>query len=213
MSTITPAQPVLPIASQAQAPPLGGAAAPALKLEDVYRMTVDEYERIGGMLEDDRIELIDGYLVKKMSKKPPHVATVKRIYGIVPGMLPVGWTWQKEDPVRIPDFDEPEPDVAVLRGSNRDYDARIPDHRDVVLAVEVAETTLDRDRGPKLLAFARGGIPVYWIVNLVDSQIEVYSDPSPDGYRSRQDFQPGQVVPVIIGGAEVGRIGVSDILP
>jgi Uma2 family endonuclease len=213
MPTITPTQPALPLSSQTQAPPVGPAPPTAWKPEDLYRLTVEEYERIGGMLDDDRIELIDGYLVKKMSKKPPHIATVKRIYRIVPGMLPVGWTWQKEDPVRIPDFDEPEPDVAVLRGSNRDYDARIPDHRDVVLAVEVAETTLDRDRGPKLLAFARGGIPVYWIVNLVDSQIEVYSDPTPDGYRVRQDFQPGQAVPVVIGGAEVGRIGVAEILP
>ncbi len=177
------------------------------------RMTVIEYERIGGMLDDPRVELIDGYLVKKTSKKPRHVATVKRIYRIFAGLLPPGWTWQKEDPIRITDFDEPEPDVAVLRGSDRDYDGRIPDAADVALVVEVAESTLERDQSRKLLAYAKGRIPVYWIVNLVDSQIEVYSDPAPEGYRSVQVVKPGQDVPIVIGGAVVGQIGVSDILP
>ncbi len=96
-----------------------GGAAPSINWgpQDLYRMTVEEYERIGGMLDDDRVELIDGYLVKKMSKNPPHIWSVKTIYQLLAGMLPPGWTWRKEDPVRIPDFDEPEPDVAILRGS------------------------------------------------------------------------------------------------
>ena len=63
------------------------------------------------------------------------------------------------------------------------------------------------------MAYAYGGVPVYWIINLVESQIEVYSDPAPEGYRSRQDFKPGQDVPVVIDGREIGRIAVADILP
>jgi Uma2 family endonuclease len=181
---------------------------------DLYRITVDEYERIGGMLDDpDKVELIDGYLVRKMSKNPPHVATVKRAYKTLDALLPAGWTWQKEDPVRIPEFNEPEPDVAILKGSDNEYTARIPGPSDVALAIEVAESTLERDRGRKHLAYAYGGIPVYWIINLVESQIEVYSDPAPEGYRSRQDFKPGQDVPVVIDGREIGRIGVTDIIP
>jgi hypothetical protein len=89
----------------------------------------------------------------------------------------------------------------------------LPESKDAVLLVEVSETTLDRDQGPKLLAYARSGIPIYWIVNLVDNQIEVYCQPTPDGYRSRHDFKPGQDVPVVIDGVEVGRIAVSAILP
>ena len=84
---------------------------------------------------------------------------------------------------------------------------------DVALLVEVSESTLDRDQGEKLLAYATGNIPVYWIVNLVDDQVEVYTGPGPAGYRSRQDFKPGQTVPVVIDGHEVGRIAVADILP
>jgi Uma2 family endonuclease len=215
MSTITttPTQSSSPLASSGQGP--SGGAAPSFNRghQDLCRMTVDEYERIGGMLDDDRVELIDGYLVKKMSKDPPHIWTVQTIYSFLAGMLPSGWTWRKEDPVRIPDFDEPEPDVVVLRGSNDDFKVRLPGPRDVALVIEASETTLDRDQGPKLSAYARACIPVYWIVNLVDNQVEVYSNPSPDGYKSRQDFKPGQDVPVVIDGAEVGRIAVAAILP
>src|SRR5262249_30174323 len=129
------------------------------------------------------------------------------------GILPPGWTWQIESPVRIPDFDEPAPDLAILRGSDEDFEARTPEAVNVGLGIEVSESTLDRDRGEKLLAYAKGGIPVYWIVNLVDRQIEVYTNPGPAGYASRVDFRPGQEVPVVIGGIEVGRIHVDAILP
>jgi Uma2 family endonuclease len=176
-------------------------------------MTVEEYERIGAMLDDDRVELIDGYLVKKMSKNPPHIWSVKSVLKILDRMLPPGWTWRKEEPVRIPDFDEPEPDIAIVRGPDDDYKVRIPGPEDAALAIEASETTLDRDQSPKLSAYAKGGIPVYWIVNLVDNQVEVYFDPSPAGYKSRQDFKPGQDVPVVIGGVAVGRIAVATILP
>ena len=180
---------------------------------DLYRFTVDEYERMAGTLDDPRVELLDGYLVKKMSKKPPHIWSVRSVLDALDEMLPTRWSWRKEDPVRIPDFDEPEPDVAVVRGSKNDYERRIPEPCDVALVVEVAESTLDRDQGRKFLAYAKADIPVYWIVNLVDRQVEVYTDPTPEGYQSRVDYKPGQDFPVIIEGIEVGRIRVDDILP
>jgi Uma2 family endonuclease len=76
----------------------------------------------------------------------------------------------------------------------------------------VSEATLVRDQNEKLPAYARGGIPVYWIVNLVDRQVEVYSDPGPDGYRSIQVFTPGQLVPVMLDGRLIGHVAVDDIL-
>ncbi len=100
----------------------------------------------------------------------------------------------------------------MIRGSRTDFRGRIPDGKDVALLVEVSETTLARDQGPKLLAYARAGLPSYWVVNLVDGQIEVYTDPSADGYKTRRDFQAGQDVPVVIDGTEVGYIAVNDIL-
>ena len=114
--------------------------------------------------------------------------------------------------MRIPAFDEPEPDVAIVRGTDDDYEHRHPGPTDVGLLVEVSDATLDRDRDEKRPAYARGGIAVYWIINLVDRQVEVYTDPGPDGYRSSRVFTPGQVVPVVIDGRQIGQIAVDDIL-
>jgi len=201
MSTITTSPPAPPYQS--------------LALPEVYRMTVAEYERMAaaGVLDDPRVELINGYLVKKMGKNPPHIWVVYAITEALRGTLPPHMCCRKEDPVRIPDFDEPEPDVAVVRGNHDDYRDRIPEPKDVVLLVEVAESTLDRDQGEKRRAYAIGGILDYWIINLVARQVEVYSNPAAGEYRSLQVFTFGDEIPVLIDGVEVGRISASDILP
>jgi Uma2 family endonuclease len=181
------------------------------------RITVDEYERIieAGALEDpSRVELIDGYMVDKMGKNAAHRWTTKEVLKALDSRLPPGWTSQKEEPVRIPAYDEPEPDVAIIRGSDADYRQRIPTAADVALLVEVSDSTLSQDRGKKFLAYARGKIPVYWIVNLVDRQVEVYTRPVKAGrYRSRKEYKPGQQIPVVIAGQQLPPIAVDDILP
>ena len=88
-------------------------------IEDLYRMTVEEYEQLAeaGFLNERRVELINGLLVKKMTIKPPHVIAVDATREAIGRLLPGGWWIREEKPVRIPDFDEPEPDVSVVRGS------------------------------------------------------------------------------------------------
>jgi Uma2 family endonuclease len=179
----------------------------------LYRMTVDEYHRIGELLADPRVELIDGYLVKKMPKNPEHSWTTKRVFQALDTRLPPGWTSRQEQPVQIPAYDEPEPDVAIIRGSDADYKHRHPGPADVALLVEVSETSLSTDRSIKCSVYARASIPIYWIVNLVDRQVEVYTNPGPAGYATRQDFKPGQQVPVVIDGQQCAPIAVDDILP
>ncbi len=201
MSTITstPATMPLPFTS----PPL-------------HRITVDEYERIirAGALENPgKVELIDGYLVDKMAKNPEHSYSATSVHEILKDQLPAGWSARKEEPVRIPAYDEPEPDVSVVRGSRSDYRHRIPEPADVAMLVEVSESTLGGDRGKKLPAYARAGIPVYWIVNLVDRQVEVYSGPIAGSYPSPTIYGPGQQIPVVIGGHPLRPIAVDDILP
>jgi Uma2 family endonuclease len=203
MSTATPTQPTV-----SSPPPLAALA--------LHRITVDEYERIirSGALEDpNRVELIDGYMVDKMAKNPEHSFSATATHQALVDRLPAGWLARKEEPVRIPAYDEPEPDVAVVRGLNADYRHRTPEPGDVGLVVEVSETTLSQDRGPKLTAYAKGRVPVSWIVNLVDRQVEVYSRPSRGAYKSRVVFQAGQQVPVAIGGQPLRPIAVDDILP
>lgn len=204
MATIAPARP-----KNSSPPPSG--------TPPLHRITVDEYERIiaSGALEDSgRVELIDGYMVDKMGKNADHRYTTRETLKELDRRLPPGWTSQKEDPVRIPDFDEPEPDIAVIRGSDADYRGRLPTADDVAMLVEVSEAKLRQDRGKRRTAYARANIPVYWIVNLVDRQVEVYTRPTRDGrYRSRKDYKPGQQIPVVIAGQQLPPIPVDDILP
>src|SRR5271157_3204384 len=133
MSTVTSTQPAI------STPAIAG-------LPVLYRMTVGEYERIGEMLDDPRVELIDGYLVKKMPKKPEHSWTTKAVLKALESRLPQGWASRQEQPVRIPAYDEPEPDVAIVRGTDDDYKHRIPEANDVGLLVDVSATNASADR-------------------------------------------------------------------
>ena len=201
MSTITPAQSL-------QSPtPL---ASPA-----VYRFTVDEFERIADSLDDDQVELIDGYIVGRGEMKPSHVLASELLKGCIQPILPSGRFLREDKPIRIPDFDEPRPDLAIVRGDPKFYAHRHPGPHDVSLLVEVSDSTLPRDRGEKRVNCARSGIPVYWIVNLVDRQVEIYTDPTAVGYGSRVVYSKlpsAQMAPVVIDGVEVGQVAVSDIL-
>lgn len=152
-------------------------------LGSLYRMTIDQYERLveTSVFDDQPIELINGLLVRKTGKKPPHVLVCEALRDELLAMIPRGWRLTIEAPIRIPNYDEPEPDLAIVRGNRDEYRDRHPDPSGVGILIEVALTSLDRDRGEKLLAYARGGVPVYWIVNLVDRQIEVHTGPTPPG--------------------------------
>jgi Uma2 family endonuclease len=203
MATIAPSR---PRKSPARSP---------LALPDLYRLTVDQYERMAdaGVLNDERVELIDGYLVKQMTQKPPHVYSVESAHVQLGRILPSGWSIREEKPVRIPDFNEPEPDLALVRGPRETYRTRHPEPADIALLVEVSDRTLARDRGEKRSAYARGCIPVYWIINLIDRQVEVYSGPGARGYRTSRIYKPGQEIPVVIASTKVGRIPVDSVLP
>jgi Uma2 family endonuclease len=178
-------------------------------------MTVDQYDRLAatGVLDGEPIELIDGLLVRKMVKNPPHVIACEGTRDVLFPLIPAGWRLATEAPVRIPDFDEPEPDLAIVRGTRKDYKKRHPGPADIGLLIEVSDATLDRDRGEKQLAYARGGVSTYWIVNLVDCQLEIYTDPAETGYRQRRVLTAAEEVTVTLDGRELGRFPVSAILP
>jgi Uma2 family endonuclease len=185
---------------------------PATPLAAEGRMTVDEFERIAEGL-DGPFELIDGRSIRKPDMDPPHVWSTERLRKRLERMLPEGWSVRDDKPLRIPDFNERRPDIAVVRGDEDTYETRHPEPADVVLLVEVSVSTLPYDQGKKRPLYASSDIPVYWIVNAIDRQVEVYTDPGPDGYATCGLFKPGQSVPVVITGAEVGQIAVDDVLP
>lgn len=192
---------------------------PAVPPEPTYRLSVEQYHqmiRAGILTEGDPVELLEGWLVQKMGKNRPHSVATRRLRKALEGIIPAGWMVDSQEPVTT-DTSEPEPDGLVARASTEDDIDRQPGPQDVALVAEVAESTLQRDRGWKKRIYARAGIPVYWIVNLVDRQIEVYTEPTgpaeqPD-YRRRQDYGPTNQVPVVIAGEEVGRVAASDVLP
>lgn len=187
--------------------------------EPVRRLTVDEYHqmiRAGILKEDDPFELLEGWLVPKMTPNPPHDLALVLAEDEIARRLPPAWFRRGQSAVTTADS-EPEPDIAVVRGPKRLYAQHHPGPQDMALVVEVADSSLPRDRTTKCRLYARAGIPVYWIVNLPDTQVEVYTDPTgPDlnpCYRQRRDFSGAEEVPLVLDGREIGRIPVRDLLP
>jgi len=185
----------------------------------LHRFTPEQYMemiRLGIITDDDRCELLEGVVVAKMGKNPPHVGVTHLIFAALFRLLPEGWSVTQEAPFRTTDS-LPEPDCAVLRGSIRDYMQKTPDSTDLAFVVEVSNTSLARDRGRKRRAYARAGIPIYWLANLKDGRLEYHTDPTgPDpnpAYRKVEFFGPDDSVPVVIEGREIGRIAVRDIFP
>jgi Uma2 family endonuclease len=194
-------------------------ADPDVPTVPIYRLSVDQYHamiRHGILGEDDPVELLDGWLVKKMTKNPPHTFATQVLRDLVPGLLPAGWFVNDQEPVTTADS-EPEPDLAVVRGGRRQFLLRKPSPADLAFVVEVSDSSLDTDQGPKLRAYARANIPVYWIVNLIDRRVEVYTQPSgptdTPAYGQRLDYGPGDAVPVVLDGNQVGQVAVNDLLP
>jgi Uma2 family endonuclease len=181
----------------------------------LFRMTLERYEAMvesGAFSEHDRVQLINGFLVAKMTQGDPHCVCDDLCRNAINQVLPRGWFIRSNKPVRIPPNSKPEPDHAVTRGEIRDYTNRSPGPGDVALIVEVSLSSLAEDRA-QADVYAAAQVAFYWIVNLVDRQIEVYSNPSPAGYLSRVDYLDGKNVPVVIEGVEVGQIAVADVLP
>lgn len=181
---------------------------------ELYRLSVAQYEQMiekGVLTKQDKVELIEGFLVKKMTKNSPHIAATLLIHRAVGAATPADWFLAQEIPVLLA-RSEPEPDFLVLRGRIDDFFRRKPVPGDVALLIEVADSSLAEDRAFAPL-FAEAGVPIYWIANIPDRRIEVYSDPAGSEYRSRQEYGLNAEVPLVLDGREVARLPVRDLLP
>ncbi|MEI8376402.1 MAG: Uma2 family endonuclease [Planctomycetota bacterium] len=199
--------------------PVAEVSVPLAPTESLWRVSVEKYHQMilqGILSNDDPVELLEGLLVAKMTILPSHRFSTRRIRIALEHVVPQGWYVESPAPVTLA-ASEPEPDVAVVRGSDHEYIDRHPGPADVVLVVEVSGSSLRRDQGLKKAIYAKAGIPVYWIVNLIDRCVEVYTDPTgpaaqPD-YRARYDAGEADQIPVVIEGREVARIAVREVLP
>ncbi len=179
------------------------------------RLSVSQYHAMiaSGILTDsDPIELLEGCLITKMPKNPPHSISTGLLLDALLRLLPLGWSLRIQEPITLTES-EPEPDAAIVRGARRDYLARHPLPEDIAVVIEVADATLPLDRKWKKRLYAVAGIPVYWVINLQANVIEIYTNPDASGYQAQELFRKTDMVPVIIDGQSYGTIPATDLLP
>jgi Uma2 family endonuclease len=183
------------------------------------RFTVPEYHRLiesGVLTKDDRLELLEGWLVRKSAENPPHDSAIQLAQEAIGPLLPPDWRIRVQSAITLSDS-EPEPDLAVVRGNARSYAVVHPRAADIGLLIESSDTTLAGDRFDKGRIYARAGIVLYWIINLCDRQVETYAQPSGPGaapaYADRAIYQIGASVPLILDGVTVAMVPVRDLLP
>lgn len=185
----------------------------------LFRVSVEKYHamvRAGILTPDDRCELIDGLLVAKARQTPQHAAASCHLADDLHRRLPAGVRGRTRCPITLV-RSEPEPDLAVVRGDRRTFRDRHPGAADTLLVVEVSDVELAFDRTVKGRLYAEAGIPEYWVVNIEERVVEVYTSPNPAAtpaeYGTRTDYAVGQSVPLVLDGQTVGLLAVADLLP
>lgn len=159
-----------------------------------HRFTVTEYDRMlehGILTEDDRVELIRGEIVQKMVIGSLHAGCVNRLTRLMNQSVHEGFIVTSQNPIRLEDS-EPEPDLCVCRYRDDFYSEAHPAAEDILLIVEVADSTLEFDRTIKRDLYAEAGIPEYWIVNLPDRCLEVFRSPLGGAYQQKQLIHAGE---------------------
>lgn len=155
--------------------------------------TVDDYERMietGILKEDDQVELLDGEIVEMSPIGPSHSSCVNQLTRLLTRVAPEDMRVAVQNPIRLVPRSEPQPDLAVLRPG--DYRSRHPGPNDIVLVIEVADTTLAEDRGVKLPLYAKGSVAEAWLIDLNGGAVERHTDPGPAGYRLTQRAAAGE---------------------
>jgi len=175
--------------------------------------SVEEYERmieLGLITEDDRVELIRGEILEMAASGTRHMSCVTNLDGIFHELLGRSVVISVQNSILLPNNSMPEPDVALLRGKRGTYARRRPTVDDVLLLVEVSDSTLGSDRRGKLPLYAEAGIAEVWLVNPENELIEVYSEPVDGQYRSKRLVGRGERVALPAG--LQGSVSVDEVL-
>lgn len=168
-----------------------------MTVEVTHRFTVRDYHlmaEMGVLCPDARVELLDGRILDMSPIGPFHGGVVKRLSRLFHQLAHGRWLVSTQDPLHLDEYSEPQPDLMLLRPAADDYTRRHPEPRDVWLLIEVADTTLELDRGEKLSAYGRAGIPEVWIVNLSELVVEVYREPHLGGYARQRLVRAGEQI-------------------
>ena len=182
----------------------------------IKRFTVAEYDQMirDGTIDGKPLELLDGWIVEKMPHNPAHDSAISRLNKRLLRILGDDFLVRVQCSADV-DTSVPEPDLAIVPGPEDRYDEHRPQPSDLLIVIEVSESSLMQDRGFKQRLYARNKIAEYWIVNLPERIVEVYTLPrggrNPT-YRSRVDYTGGMAVPVVVAGTTLGTISVDEIL-
>ena len=191
---------------------------PSLPPIPIHRLTVQQYHRMieaGVLTENDQVELIEGLLVSKMPHSSSHDGTVSILLRELGKRLPGKWIVRVQSAITL-DESEPEPDLAVVLGPEEKYLPGHPTPADVGMVVEVSDTSLAHDQNIKARLYAHARIPIYWIVNLVQHQVEIRTDPKggkAPAYRRLETFGLELGAPLVISGKELGQLAVRKLFP
>ena len=187
--------------------------------QGVRKFTVDEYHKLikeGFFAANEKFELIEGWIVNKMSRNPPHDVAIFLAQTELQAHLPTEWILRVQLAATLGES-EPEPDLAIVKAPGRAYSERHPGAADIALVVESSATSLQFDRADKGRVYAAAGIAAYWILNVVDDQVEVYTEPAGSdakaGYRVQRIFSGGDPVPLVIVGKQLAEIPARQLLP
>lgn len=196
---------------------------PAAARIQLVPLTVEQYHQMlaAGILEEGApIELLDGMLVAKdrgpgMTVNPLHSLVVSKLQRLVAALEAVGCHLRVQNPVTIVPRHEPEPDALIVRGRLEDYASHHPEPADVSCAVEVADSSLARDRTTKLRIYATAGIPQYCVINLPDRRIEVHEDPDGERgvYRDRRELTAEATLALLLPNGRRFEVAAADLLP
>lgn len=173
-----------------------------MTITQAKRFTLDEYHQLtdlGFFHEDDHIELINGEIIQMVSKGTAHETCLRNLWKQLPKLVGDRATLQSQAPITLPPNSEPEPDFAIVHNRDDNYLSAHPSPVDILLVMEVADSSLSYDQDVKIPLYAQAGISDYWIFNLFDNHLECYSEPYQDnngkyGYLNKRIVLPNQVV-------------------
>lgn len=183
------------------------------------RMTIDEYHRrvaAGEFADRGTVELLEGVVTCKARQSLRHEGAVEKVREVLQKLLPEGWHLRIQQPILTTDS-RPEPDVALVQGAIDGYLNRLPEAEDVALVIEVADGSLTQDRRLKSRVYARAGVICYWILNLIDGQLEAFTNPSGlvpmPGFHEQRVYRSEDKLSLVIGLTDLGSIRVADMIP
>ena len=200
-----------------QEPPESAAVAPRESpppAREKRKFTVAEYYRmaeVGILHHTERLELLDGEIIVMAPIGIPHATGVRRMERVLHQALGAAAAISVQNPVRLDDHSEPEPDIALLRFREDDYATAHPGPADTLVVVEVSDSTLDFDRGDKARRYAAAGIPEMWVMNLPGDCLDRLDQPGPAGYARHTVFRRSdKISPAALPDLE---LAVADLLP